>query len=1219
MPVTRGTSATAGPSRLPFSSSTPRRGSRRTASESAASGTDVSRSEARVAKRRRKSHSKRQEDNNTPRSRRSHLSHSNVGAQPRQPSPRKRILGVRASLTGDLVKELTIQQRAQTVADVAGDCVLKLLRFGRDDHPAGWQKDWDALVALRRSSLFSAQSQLFPSFLEAINDFSPRNHEAILRHPVILTRAINLSNLATFVKIILEPEDAVDLVDDSTTASAHNDKARNRNGKGKEKAVDAIDTERERAAKRDRVLMLAWKQYWFVVVPREKRDNSVALRLWLDFATQIQILSQNSTTLPPSAEHTGLNETADIQQRVLFASEALQDCGHWKPSENFDSSSGSESAGDRQKFKMDRLWMKLAARREKEVDCFVRWNDFRGTDPYHDQVRQLKVEVLMERYPYEVFRREMLSFIQQEVAGATSDSHLTPGHRRLLHRSSVAPAAVSTDSTDLNLDDDFGFTSTGHSGDQYGDVPVNMDLLYEAARELEEESKRGASEQKVEPPTDGQETQWPMRSSNGPALFGLNLLPKPAFDWTARQPNAERIKWDSQSPTKPATPPSPDHFGAQLDPPSLPQPPTPESQSATPKLPVNSLQLEDNGGMLSVPPSNERDSGENASLEEDALGRQGDDLFEAAEPEGRRKLAEGGDQPPNSKIESDLGMPQSVTDSPLIDGSRDPVVEGTNGTSRAEVDADDDDLESLESEFEDLPSDSQLQGDLPSENEELRTPKGGDEYGNLPNAEPLDNNVQDDEMTSDTATPGPVTIQPVATQARSRTSGLDEGFADLSSDDEEDEALLRRPSARAGPSWKTATPIRSVKTSSRSEIVRAPRRFEAPSRVRLQIPDLLRPPSPPPSRHRARAQTPEDVYMFDSDRTPLLPDDTYLIPKAHIARRSRIHGRVGDQATCYSRKTGRVRKWTKQEDLLLYRTIQKVPLEEEYPCRVVWYLHGEYGTLSHELEQFNPQHMKDKMRTMVETRRNQGKVVEGRARYWLKRDHPLRIEFDDEMEVYKSKRFEVDEDEIEIEQLELKKEEDELESDAEEEYFSVGEEDEEIDDHVEGGDAELSEESMDRRAQESTAVTKTSAAPRKANPKGRARMIPVVEIISMRRKADPRPPGGPVSPSRGDVETPFSHVEEDDFPESFEVPTSSAPAPAQSRKRPRSRPPESARASSQHPGKRLKIAKTAPIAEHGDSSSKENNNTVLVDVEKDDEEEPEEIRHERIRRQVMGM
>lgn len=164
-------------------------------------------------------------------------------------------------------------------------------------------------------------------------------------------------------------------------------------------------------------------------------------------------------------------------------------------------------------------------------------------------------------------------------------------------------------------------------------------------------------------------------------------------------------------------------------------------------------------------------------------------------------------------------------------------------------------------------------------------------------------------------------------------------------------------------------------------------------------PDLLRPDVPRVIHRgprRAREMTGEDLYLVDADGTPLESDPNYIIPRNHVAKRSRIHGQVEGQSTSYSRLSGR-RKWTQAEEILLYRTIQKVPLSGEYPLRVVWFLHGEYGTLSHDLEQFNPQHMKDKMRVIVNARANNRRPVTGRARFFLPGNHPDKLAFNEEM------------------------------------------------------------------------------------------------------------------------------------------------------------------------------------------------------------------------------
>ena len=154
------------------------------------------------------------------------------------------------------------------------------------------------------------------------------------------------------------------------------------------------------------------------------------------------------------------------------------------------------------------------------------------------------------------------------------------------------------------------------------------------------------------------------------------------------------------------------------------------------------------------------------------------------------------------------------------------------------------------------------------------------------------------------------------------------------------------------------------------------------------------------SGHRPRLQQPAlDPFMEDEDGSLLEEDLSLVIPQDFTSRRSRIHGRLNGHVSAYSRLSGRMR-WTKDQELLLYRTVQKVPLSEGYPLKLMWNLHGEHGLISRELEQFNPQHMKDKMRTIVETRVRNNRAVVGRARWWLPTGHPDKLAFEKEMKAY---------------------------------------------------------------------------------------------------------------------------------------------------------------------------------------------------------------------------
>jgi hypothetical protein len=142
----------------------------------------------------------------------------------------------------------------------------------------------------------------------------------------------------------------------------------------------------------------------------------------------------------------------------------------------------------------------------------------------------------------------------------------------------------------------------------------------------------------------------------------------------------------------------------------------------------------------------------------------------------------------------------------------------------------------------------------------------------------------------------------------------------------------------------------------------------------------------------------------DEDGSPLEADNHYLVPSDHKpTKASAKFGKKDGQTFQYSRLDGR-RTWTGDEALLLYRTVQKVPDKEENPLSVVDYLHGEFGTRSQLLRDFNKQHMKEKMYGIVKHRLGRGLKVEGRARKWTeKSDHPLREAYEKERKKYRAR------------------------------------------------------------------------------------------------------------------------------------------------------------------------------------------------------------------------
>lgn len=342
---------------------------------------------------------------------------------------------------------------------------------------------------------------------------------------------------------------------------------------------------------------------------------------------------------------------------------------------------------------------------------------------------------------------------------------------------------------------------------------------------------------------------------------------------------------------------------------------------------------------------------------------------------------------------------------------------------------------------------------------------------------------------------------------------------------------------------------RQAPASRRVSSHQAPSAQKAPSSSRARVPSSDRTPLPDdeaapraaslrlPSQDAVPAaflpvQVPHhaDRLMVDWDGGPLETDEEYVIPPDYNPKASRLHGKVNGAGFRYARKSGK-RRWTDAEELTLYRTLQKVPMSESYPLRVVWYLHGEWGVHSRVLSEFNPQHMKDKMRVIIDRRRNQRLPIVGRARAFLPATDPRRDEFNAEMvhhnELMAELQYQQEQEaEAAIKSEELSEEEDEeAEEDAEEggdytdSYGDHGDNDIGVD------DAELDELDSDTSDQAyfNTLDSETEE-PRRVRPSWavqqsppRHRRQPTVEIRVRRRLPGPPVPVPRVSlpgPSR---------------------------------------------------------------------------------------------------------
>jgi hypothetical protein len=101
-----------------------------------------------------------------------------------------------------------------------------------------------------------------------------------------LERAIRLSNLATFIWVILQPDEAHALLGE--TGQRYRRNARRGEDPGPSGVRPADPQELlSMVNKRNRVFRMAWKRFWKDVIPQNMRGNRTAIKLWADFSTHV--------------------------------------------------------------------------------------------------------------------------------------------------------------------------------------------------------------------------------------------------------------------------------------------------------------------------------------------------------------------------------------------------------------------------------------------------------------------------------------------------------------------------------------------------------------------------------------------------------------------------------------------------------------------------------------------------------------------------------------------------------------------------------------------------------------------------------------------------------------------------------------------------------------------------------------------------------------------
>lgn len=108
----------------------------------------------------------------------------------------------------------------------------------------------------------------------------------------LLGSALQTSNLATWLYAVLQPDAAGELLMAGLESEGDNllSVAADRKGKGRQSLVEEdMEATERRVRLRNDLLVMAWKRFWFVVVPKEDRESEGALTLWLDFASFVSL------------------------------------------------------------------------------------------------------------------------------------------------------------------------------------------------------------------------------------------------------------------------------------------------------------------------------------------------------------------------------------------------------------------------------------------------------------------------------------------------------------------------------------------------------------------------------------------------------------------------------------------------------------------------------------------------------------------------------------------------------------------------------------------------------------------------------------------------------------------------------------------------------------------------------------------------------------------
>ena len=141
------------------------------------------------------------------------------------------------------------------------------------------------MAAQRHSSLFVEHNLPFVDIRDVLQPLRKKQFDTRL-----LEKANHLCNLATFIYIILDPDRATELL---KTSGRHGHDTMSTFGRGGIGGVSDLtgdfEAKRRHVQTRNRLLLMAWKVFWTVVIPTSQRGSKRAMEIWLSFSTQVNL------------------------------------------------------------------------------------------------------------------------------------------------------------------------------------------------------------------------------------------------------------------------------------------------------------------------------------------------------------------------------------------------------------------------------------------------------------------------------------------------------------------------------------------------------------------------------------------------------------------------------------------------------------------------------------------------------------------------------------------------------------------------------------------------------------------------------------------------------------------------------------------------------------------------------------------------------------------